>query len=264
MCDNTDLTKPIFIRKNSSLHVNQIRTVNVLRGESRIKSLQARPILIERLKKMGYDEEVVDKIEAYLKNVAPIITHFHPKNILNKLLSDTHFRSLFEIGTGSGSTSIVSRNKWEKEIFLDLYTSCTAFERPKYGCFNILNNPAGVIYASAYGDSYLVFKDHVRIRATIADGDTSVSRLLGVTDYCLHIVNNFGDQELLSVINIVNNEIPYGEYILSKYKEIQIHGEIKLDTDIETIAMNSLHKGTAQEEEAIEFAAKNNCKLEWF
>jgi aminoglycoside phosphotransferase family enzyme len=73
----------------------------------------------------------------------------------------------------------------------------------------------------------------------------------------------FSDDELKKIIKIVNNEIPYAEYSTGTYREIQIHGEIKLNRDIAAIVLNPIYRATDIEESAREFAKTNNCRFEW-
>lgn len=201
----------------------------------------------------------------YMKSVAPPVVHFHPKRIIQFMLNDTHYRNLFEIGAGSGSNDKNARAGWEKACFLSLYEGAVPFEKPKYGALNILNNPKGVTIASNYGDSYFVLKDHVRIRTTIATGDTSGSRILGVLSYCAHVMVDFNDYELKSIANIVTNKIPYADYSGSKsYKEIQIHGELSFSKDIEKVVIDSKHKGDVElVEKLTTFCEQNGCSLNW-
>lgn len=239
---NNQKLKNVFIRLDpgdNSLHRDQIRVVNVLRGRSKCDSIDAEEKLLARLTKLNCAnttnvEKTLSAINKYISNDAPIVIHLSETTV-KKLLDDTHYRSIFEIYS-KGDTYLKSRIAWERECFLGLYDSVQSFERPKYGALNYLNSAAGVLAARSYGTWYMKLKPHVRKRITLATGDTSSSRTLGVLDFCNHVISELRDEELALLVQIVNNEIPNAEYPRgSIYREIQIHGTIDLSRDVESI-----------------------------
>ena len=64
------------------------------------------------------------------------------------------------------------RWKWEQRLFKNKYDAVAAFERPKYGCLNTVNDPRGIKSAVNYGDTYMVLRG-VRMRTTFTDQDSS-------------------------------------------------------------------------------------------
>ena len=49
----------------------------------------------------------------WIRQDAPIIIHVKLDCVLQFLLEDTHYRNLFEVGTGRGSTDFSARKSWE-------------------------------------------------------------------------------------------------------------------------------------------------------
>ena len=89
------------------------------------------------------------------------------------LLKDTHYRNLFEIGTGSGGTDQNRRKLEEGKMFGTVYDGVKAFERPKYGCLNVGLTDDGDQHAKGYGDGYFLMNDTtVRWRTTMTIQDS--------------------------------------------------------------------------------------------
>lgn len=260
-----DPLKPVMIKAGDpALHRSQIRVINVLRGHSRVLSDEARDKVAKRIEAMGYPPETLDLVQQYLAKTAPLVIHFNPERTLEKFLGDTCYRNLFEIGTGGGCTDQKTRAGWESERFMNLYDGSVPFERPKYGSMNVLNHPGGTGPARAYGVGYIALRDHVRIRCTMASGDTSTAATMGTPDYCMHVAAQFTDNELRTACRIVHNEMPYGEYAGETYRELQIHGELNFARDIGRIVLPESYRGSKYEALAIEFAGRNNAEFEWY
>jgi len=49
----------------------------------------------------------------WVRQDAPIIIHVNLDRALRFLVEDTHYRNLFEVGTGGGSTDFSARKSWE-------------------------------------------------------------------------------------------------------------------------------------------------------
>lgn len=272
--------KQVFIKPDESLQRDQIRTINVLRGRSKCDSIDASDKLLARvtdciagtsskLPALMVDSVLLDPqtvLEAtsdYIANIAPLVIHVKPDTI-PILIGDGHYRSSFETNTTQGkktnSNYMKPRVGWESECFLGLYNSTTNFERPKYGALNFLNHATGVKSAIGYGSCYMTLKPHVRRRVTLATGDTSASRCLGVLDFCNHVLIALSDQELYYLIQIAVGLIESAPNDLPAftYREIQIHGELKLSRDIE-----SLHAGRDAYDVAEAFSRELDIPVVW-
>src|SRR5690242_10934703 len=87
----------VFIKPCESLHRDQLRTLNVIRGRSKCDSIDAEPKLKEKLEKIGFGEEFLT-ITDYVANTAPIIIHVSD-SILPLILTDGYYKSSFETNT---------------------------------------------------------------------------------------------------------------------------------------------------------------------
>ncbi len=230
-------TDQVFLRPRPDLHLHrdQIRVVNVLRGQSKCDSIDARAQFEGRVSKYAGDiTSVTDKIVRYIAHDAPLIVHVNDHTV-KILLDDTHYRSIFEINV-KGDVYLAARRQWESDCFARLYDGQKALDRPKYGALNLLNCPRGQIMATAYGAWHFVLKPHVRDRTTVASGDTAGSRCLGVLDYCIHVLAAISDDELQKIIDIVEGRIESAGYRHGTvYREIQIHGDLDIARDIESL-----------------------------
>ena len=54
----------------------------------------------------------------WVRQDAPIIIHVNLDHALRFLVEDTHYRNLFEVGTGGGSTDFSARKSWEVISFI--------------------------------------------------------------------------------------------------------------------------------------------------
>jgi len=153
-------------------------------------------------------------------------------------------------------------------LFNKLYHSSTGFERVKYGVLNILNDPTGVKCCAQYGDSYLLLKN-VRLRTTFAPKDSGYADVtkLAMCEAYAHVLLEFDEQELKDLVSVANGHkffsgssvIPVG-----KYKEVQIHGELRFNRDVEAIVVNSRHKSDSRMLELIsQFSTQNYCDVIW-
>jgi len=84
-----------------------------------------------------YTITIFNRTLQWVRREAPIIVHLNLDRVLQFLVKDTHYRNLFETGTGSGSLDKTARGSWEDRIFNSLYKHSPPFERVKYGVLNI-------------------------------------------------------------------------------------------------------------------------------
>lgn len=275
----------VFLRQADvpHLHRDQLRVVNVLRGQSRCNSQNEITAMINRILKImrqqnahifddinheteavSLADSILGAITDYVADTAPITINVSEATV-KILLTDGYYRSIFEINK-KGEAYTEARRRWESECFLNLYNlkTVSSFDRPKYGALNYLNSPAGIPPAFAYGEWFFTLKSdpQVRKRITLATGDTAVSRCLGVLDHCMHVLKHLTDAELSSIIRVATNQNSSLSYPPgSSYREVQIHGDVKLDRDIEclNIPMKEIDNITA-----VMFAKKFNVEIRYF
>jgi len=95
-------------------------------------------------------EELLERVCSYISNEAPRIIWFPPfkqlteegkPTLIRKMIADVAFRNLHEVLHGSGSKDVASRVYWEANLFNRVYDGMPPHDRPKYGLFNMLNDP---------------------------------------------------------------------------------------------------------------------------
>jgi hypothetical protein len=116
----------------------------------------------------------------------------------------------------------------------------------------------------------MTLRPHVRRRITVATGDTSGSRCLGVLDFCYHVLLALGPDEMYYLIQIAAGLIEHAPKTCRTYtyREIQIHGELSIARDIEELHVDNSYSseptadtGISLREYADEFSAKFNIPI---
>ncbi|KAJ1558685.1 hypothetical protein HK096_007394 [Nowakowskiella sp. JEL0078] len=238
----------------------QQESIEYVRNKAKEESDAAFALLKSRVKGLGYTETQLFQTISYLRLEAPLIIHFKTKGILGLLAKDTHYRNQFETSTSGGMLSNPTRITWEDRLFNKLYPhDCKPMERVKYGVLNVVSDPRGVQICSGYGDSHLILKNS-RLRATFSDQDTSSpSCSLATCEHYAHVLSKYSDVELRVVLDVGCKRIPFGSSShLSVYKELQIHGEVRLNRDIEVVVLNCAYKDDTEVIKAAELFKKNH------
>lgn len=201
--------------------------------------------LPQRVANLGFTMDDIKKAAKYLAYEAPVIIHFHPQ-LLSSLQKEGSYRNRFETGSSSGNPKKTPRLFWEDNVFKGAYKSAPPAERPKYGVLNIVNDPRGVMRCvKQYGYAYLQLKKELRPRITFADRDTSYEGVTVVDCDWKHItvlMQSFTDNELYEVLHVATRKKSQGDSsVLNLYKEVQIHGLIQLETDVEKIVVDKAY-----------------------
>jgi hypothetical protein len=229
---------------------------------------QALPSLVQRVKQLGFAEDDLWMCFAWIRELSPIIIHVNLDTLAACLKDDTHYRNQFETSTSSGLLKPTVRVKWENKLFGPAYDDARPFERPKYGVQNVWNDHRGVMGCRQYGDSYLVLKD-IRLRCTLSPQDSGnlASKRLAVLDYYGHVLLEYSDQELSEVLRIAQGgaqKLGDSEAVSKqwgKYKEAQVHGEIRLDKHVDRVVVSERHRADSSQIE--EIARTHGWKLTW-
>eukprot|EP00759_Apiculatamorpha_spiralis_P006790 PhF_6_TR1404/c0_g1_i1/m.2439 len=248
----------------------QLEAVKHIVKMARPLSDAAYPKLVERIKKMGFDEAQLKRTLKYIRDEAPIIIHvkFDQDGRIDKMLKDPWYRNQFETKSSNGSydSNHSQRIAWEDRLFNNIYHDATPFQRPKYGCLNIVKDPKGIKSAYHYGDSYFILKK-VRLRCSFTDQDSSASNCeLSSCEYYNHVLLRYNDQELRSVIRVANGlDSSAPSDCIQQYKEIQFHGSLPMAEVIQEIVLNSRHKSEKGLLEKIEkLCVVANCSYRFF
>jgi hypothetical protein len=183
-----------------------------------------------------WNENLIPVIIDYILN-ADIIIHFKFKNLYPHFKNDTHYRNLFEVHTSGGSKDYNARSNWENNLFSNIYKDSHPSEKVKYGCINLYQSKRGCLSATAYGESYLILKKDIKKRCSFVCGDSSTEQpYLANFDKLNHLLVWLNDSTIENIIKIIHGEsIKDDNY---PYIEVQIHGDIIWNRDVEKIMIN--------------------------
>lgn len=197
----------------------QFRAYNCTRGIARQSALAAAKRFEEK-----YGENASAVLE-FLQNVAPIDIRF-PDRILDILMKSPVYKNIFELGSNCDG-----RRAKEDQLFDGIYGTTDA-ERPKYGAVNYLNKSSGTS-ATSYGQCFLRLKQVVKKRCTLTYGNSTGDSIYGNFDHIEHIATRLPEAD--QIIQIVTGERLEGERFRGPYVEVQIHGSLRIDRDIESV-----------------------------
>lgn len=229
------------------------------------KHREALDPLRTRVTKMGFQESALDNCLNYIRDDAPIIIHL-TEATLQKLVNDTHYRSRFETNNSGGNKCVTTRQEGERHLFGGSYDGCLPFLRPKYGCLNISGDIAGVQPAKHYGTFFLTLDNSVRYRSTFSDKDTGSDPktiTLATNKYYAHILNQYPDADLQAALSV--SRIGGAPSKCRLYKEVQIHGAITLDSDIQSLSVpgKETDASSSLKKMVQDFQKQTNCNILW-
>lgn len=236
---------------------HQVEAVRWCSRKAKIYHKSVYPNVVIRFLSLGYTEQDISLCLDYLKNV-DVITHFgrfdnHP---VPWLKTETKLKNAFETTDTTehaSNTYLGQRLTWEDNIFNKIYTlDCPKESRVKYGCLNLFADPIGCSSAIGYGRSYMVFKNSIKDRITFVCGDSSAKQTHVCTfDNCVQLLLYFGEKTLENVIQLarmkktgkpdtvaIKTIRKYRSYM---YVEVQIHGDVVFDRDIDHIMLWDKH-----------------------
>ncbi|MEW1721255.1 DUF3626 domain-containing protein [Streptomyces sp. NPDC093109] len=177
--------------------------------------------------------------------------NFHPDRlvrgepILDALAEDGVYRSQFVTGTSNGGLTAHpggDRWRWESRIFGGAYDEAPADERPVYGALNFRRRPVGA--APRFGSA------HFRLAA-----ETLTRTTFCYPDSCLE-PSAFGVAARMPLIELAEAD---HRDALDDYIEAQVHGPVRLDSDVEAVVLDPCYRSTAVEASA----RRLPCPVEW-
>lgn len=180
-----------------------------------------------------------------------VTLNFHPDRlasgvpILGALGRDGLYRSQFETGTSNGGLTAYEggdRWCWESRIFGTAYDVAPPEERPKYGSLNFRRRAGGG--SPRFGSSHLRLRRETLARTTFCYPDSYLEPV------------NFGVASALSLIELAEAD---DQDMLDDYIEAQVHGPVRIDTDVEALVLDPSFGGTDVER----LAALLGCPVEW-
>lgn len=245
---------------NNTLTPLQDKALQFAFKKSKVYSKNTKLNALYRFKIKGLNEKDYVKTIDFLQNNVQIIIHVNLENNLQHYINDDYYRNLFEVNKSGGSNDKIIRTSWENKLFNNIYENSEPFEKVKYGAINLTNSPLGVDQCYSYGNSFFVLKNKLKDRCTFVLGDSSKMEWhLGTFKYCEILLALMPDQLLDKLIKIVNYEEKYLYYGYYEYIEIQIHGPLSLNQDIEMLVVNSKYKNNHNITNMLEqFSAKHN------
>ncbi len=231
-----------------------------------------------------------------LKQHARVALHFHPdrpdpqgRTVAQALRESGIYKSQFETLLSNGSVSAHpggARDLWEKRLFGGAYDfdSITKEQRPKYGALNLMLHADGP--SPRFGSCYFLLKPAVSQRCTFTFLDSHqdpkekgtyeeftdilaalLSELfqydsaLGEENFSVpqliqHLTINLEGQDTLSLDRLPTRN-------LNHYIEAQVHGEVLLARDVDTLVGDPSFKATEVGEDLAGISERYNIPLKW-
>jgi hypothetical protein len=178
-----------------------------------------------------------------------VTLNFHPDRgdppILAALAEAGVYRSQFVTGTSNGGLTAFpggDRWRWESRIFGGAYDDADPAERPCYGALNFREKPVGA--APRFGSAHFVLAPDAVQRATFCYPDSATEP------------TDFG---VAAAMDLIAKALADERDALDDYVEAQVHGPVRLDTDIEAVVLDPCYQGTEVEEQACALP----CPVTW-
>ncbi|VBB18936.1 protein of unknown function DUF3626 [Yasminevirus sp. GU-2018] len=241
---------------NPYLNDIQQKAVDYCFKKARIYHKNVYPNAVIRFIELGLTEQDLTDTLEYIKDLDAII-HFGGPTKTGWIRTENRVKNAYEVNRES--SYLVSRTDWENNLFNKICGDDTddlsRSNRVKYGCLNMLSDPAGCISARSYGPSYMILRKELKNRITFVCGDSAGKQQHMCTfDNCVQLLL-YMDENLLknvvalakfkqtkivvdNVIKEINNHRNYS------YIEIQVHGDVFISRDIERVVLdkNSMSK----------------------
>jgi Protein of unknown function (DUF3626) len=247
----------------------------------------------------GRVEELAPSLVAAVAWRGRVALHFHPDRLLadgstvaEGLLRDGRYRSQFETGISNGGLTAVpggERDRWERRLFGGAYSEpgVQARERPKYGALDLFRHPDGP--APRFGSCYLVLGRPVLERCTFACGDSVLEPSdVGTLDTLEPVVAGLVEavvardwllgrpsldpEALVSALlapldpALESPEPRVGGRpgrSLDEYVEVQVHGDVRLDTDLDALVADPSFRNGPVGGALAELAGRCRIPLLW-
>ena len=216
-----------------------------------------------------------------------VTLNFHPDRIGKRglsvaagLLADGRYHSQWITGLSNGSRSALAggdRHRWEHVMFDGAYDDpdLVLAARPVYGSLDLLQDPHGG--SPRFGSSYVVLRPSMVSRTTFCVGDSHVgARDVGTVAQPLSLFAGLAEQasarhlldrplgvtELLAVAD-GSLRLDRPSRCIDGYVEAQVHGEVDLTNDVESIVVDPSFRGTEVERDLAAAARRHRFTLEW-
>ncbi|OAQ69613.1 hypothetical protein VFPPC_11945 [Pochonia chlamydosporia 170] len=210
-----------------------------------------------------------------IRKHARIALHFHPDRpagegtVATSLLHDGVYRNQFETGISNGLVAAFRgslRDNWENNLFENAYGdhAVSLCHRPKYGALDLTNFEDGP--AARFGSCYFLLKPAVATRSTFTFGGSQAApKYRATADQFEPILaalleETFTRDFMLGISGIRPAQAVQHLCQLPKFKddgprtlsrnldhmiEAQIHGDVLLGRDVDTLVIDGAFRGTA-------------------
>ncbi|MFD0711575.1 DUF3626 domain-containing protein [Paenibacillus sp. GCM10027626] len=284
------------MEENCKLTAAQQAAIAFVRDYARQRKERAKELIAEIIRMSNIGLAAYEDAVASIKNYARIGLHFHPdrldpdhKCVAEAMLEQGVYKSQFETLLSSGSVSAYpggQRDLWEKGLFGGAYQrpEVTNRERPKYGALQLMLHPDGP--APRFGSCYFLLAPRVSRRSTFTYMDShqnpvekgTYSELDDIMAALLEEIflrdSALGQQRLYPPSFIEHLRYRLREPIadpvhdtparnLNHYIEAQVHGDIRLQDDVEVLVADPSFRGTPMEETFKRLCAKYAIELYW-
>lgn len=255
----------------------QIQALTHIHRRADRQRQRARDQLAGLIKEAKLSEEALLTAINGLRRHAKVVLHFHPDRITNngetvarRMLADGVYRNQFETGISNGSPTAFpggDRDAWERELFGGAFhvQGVRAHHRPKYGSLQLFPFSDGP--SPRFGSCYFVLHQDTLHRSTFTYGDSHLKpdtvgtfdALEPVMAALLHDVHDdgralgVGGLTIAGVLSHLAKEQPCDVVdpehqpvgrVLDDYIEVQVHGPIELEKDVERLVVDPAFRPT--------------------
>ncbi|KHT64291.1 hypothetical protein RJ45_07075 [Photobacterium gaetbulicola] len=250
------------------------------------------------LEMSNIDEQLVGQFFAKIQQSAQIAAHFHPDRVtanglmvVESMQHSGRYLNQFESFVSNGKLDPQQegeRAQWENHLFGDAFTNAPLNQRPKYGALDIAKHMDGP--CPRFGSCYFVFKTEVSQRASLCFGDSyQTPETRGTVNVfkpilAATLLECFERDAVLGLANLRPKQFmesyiwgdlaKLGEDIESRlsqpkarnldhYVEAQIHGDICLSHDVESLIADDSFYGTDIGAALVHLAQLYDINLLW-
>ncbi|RUP44927.1 hypothetical protein BC936DRAFT_148856 [Jimgerdemannia flammicorona] len=152
--------------------------------------------------------------------------------------------------------NILGESKWRMKVLamrMKMRRRMNSTCEVKYGVLNPTADPNGVFSCSFYGRSYLILRNEVRSRATIAATDSALDGRLATFERFNHILMTYSDAELKAVAQVATDQKPSIStdklFHYPDYTEVHIHGPLSYSRDVERLVVEPRYRALKNDDE---------------
>jgi hypothetical protein len=232
----------------------------------------ARPAALARL--AGHP---VPELLAGVRRHGRITLNFHPdrpattgRTVVDGLLAEGRYRSQYETGISNGSRSAHPgglRDNLERVLFADAYhgAGVAPADHPTYGGLDLAGHPDGA--SPRFGSCHLVLRPEVLDRATFSHGDSYLEPVdRGTIDAFEPVLAGLlgAAPDHATTLLAPTRDPPNGHgRVLDEYIEVQVHGPVRLATDVAALVADPSFRDTPTGTALIAVADRYGLPLSW-